>query len=390
MRTLSFHAGTAGKVQQNQVVRSLSHTQRKTYDRYQKHGNEDIDKSMTQYNLDLQFQGGPIEEVISDRLEKKYKGKKQIRKDAVVMREIIAGPSSEIFEGMTIEQKQKMLEKFIRDAKPWLEKEFGKKNVLGASGHLDETNPHVHFMIMPLTKDGRLSQKDFFKGPADLKRQHREFREHMNRKSWGFSLDNKYEDAEGVPLPAYKANAKAIEEKRVQQTEMIQELADTGWRDRAKQTAYDDVHARVLRKEREWLDEWEKDLHGVSGRLRASEERNWQTMRELSKREAALEERENRIAAAEARMQEREQDMAKRSRVLTAVAVTVLEGDPKRPNSCAQIREKGVEAFKPDSLQAVLAGSIEDMRRGVRREMGGIQAIQREIDRQELQDGPEM
>lgn len=381
-------------MQQNQVVRSLCHTQRKTYDRYQNHGNEDIDKSMTQYNLDLQFQGEPIEKVISDRLEKKYKGKKQIRKDAVVMREIIASPSSEIFEGMTIEQKQKTLEKFIRDAKPWLEKEFGKKNVLGASGHLDETNPHVHFMIMPLTKDGRLSQKDFFKGPADLKRQHREFREHMNGKSWAFDLDNKYEKAEGVPLPVYKANAKAIEEKRAQQTEMIEELADTGWRNRAEQAAYEDIHARVLYKERESLDEWQKDLQERSERLRASEEQNWMARREMSKREVALEKREKdaaeRIAVAEARLQQREEDMTKRNRLLTAVAVTILEGDPKRPNSCAQIRERGVEAFKLDSLQAVLAGSIEDMRRGVRRQMGGIQAIQREIDRQELQDGPEM
>jgi len=206
-------------------------------------------------------------------------------------------------------------------------------------------------------------------------------------------LGNKYEQVEGVPLPAYKANAKAIEEKRVQQTEMVQELADTGWRDRAEQTAYNDVYARVLREEREWMDEWQKDLQGISERLRASEEQNWMVSREIEKREKALVQQEReaaeRIAVAETRIQQREQNMMKHSRLLTAVAVTILEGDPKRLKSCAQIREKGVEAFPPDKVQAVLAGSIEDMRRGVRRQMGGIQAIQREIDRQE-KDGPEL
>lgn len=366
MRTLSFHAGTAGKVKQNQVVKSLCHTQRKTYERYQNHGNEDIDKSMTQYNLDFQFQGGRIETVISDRLEKEYTGKKQIRKDAVVLREIIASPSSELFEGMTIEQQQKTLEKFIRDAKPWFEKEFGKKNVLGASGHLDETNPHVHFMVMPLTKDGRLSQKDFFKNPTDMKRQHREFREHMNSKKWAFDLENKYEKAEGVPLPAYKANAKAIEEKRTQQTQMIEELNDTGWRERAEQAVLDDVYARVLRKERESLYKFQEDLERRSERIKAFEDHIKVASREIEERDIILD--------------QREQDMMKHNRLLTTVALAILESDLKRINIYSGIQEKGLEFLSLDELRTELIGSINDISYGLREKIDTSQVIDQEID----------
>ena len=39
---------------------------------------------------------------------------------------------------------------------------FGSKNVVYAKVHLDETTPHMHLGIVPLTSDGRLSAKDVF------------------------------------------------------------------------------------------------------------------------------------------------------------------------------------------------------------------------------------
>jgi chromosome segregation ATPase len=41
----------------------------------------------------------------------------------------------------------------------WAYKEFGKKNVLSAELHLDETTPHLHMMVLPETPEGRLSAK---------------------------------------------------------------------------------------------------------------------------------------------------------------------------------------------------------------------------------------
>lgn len=284
MPHLSYHAGTAGKVQKKQVKSSLRHTQRKTYGAYQNHGNKDIDKKKTKYNLDYEFQKAPVQDVVEDRLENSYKGKRAVRKDAVVIREIIAQPSSEVFIGMTVEEQQEKIAQFVKDAKPWLEKEFGKKNLLGASAHLDETNPHVHFMVMPLTKDGRLSQKDFFKGPGDFQRQHRQFREHMNKKGWAFDLSNKYESAEGVSLNALKENGEEVEENRVKLTNKIREnkklakeLAETPEvqkeaLDMAVQEFRSGDGAAVHQKMREELEEeFEEDRKLVAERFKMAE-----------------------------------------------------------------------------------------------------------------------
>lgn len=226
MGYLSFHAGTEGKVKRADIRKATGHTFRESEGRYKTHSNKEIDRSKTHLNIDAFIDGKKIETLVEERLERDYSGKRALRKDAVVVREIIAQPSADYFEGMNDEEKKARLEIFIGDSYSWFAEEFGAENVLGYSGHLDETNPHVHFAIMPMTQDGRVSQKDFFKGPSDLKRQHRQFREHMNNLGWGFSLENKNENAEGVDLDTYKNNAETIESQRAEitrQTRLMKE-----------------------------------------------------------------------------------------------------------------------------------------------------------------------
>lgn len=227
MANLIYHAGTAGKIKMNQLTRAVCHTFRKTKNVYKNHGNVDINKSLTKYNDDftlLEYEGMTVDEIVRARIAKEYQGK-TLRKDAVVLREVITAPSSDIFEGMDIEQRKETMNKFVRDAHSWFAFEFGEDNVVGASIHLDETSPHIHVAIMPMTDKGSLAQKKFFKSPADLKRQHRQYREHMRKRGWDFDLDNKYEDVDAFELPVYKANAKKIEAMRKEQTDAIRELA---------------------------------------------------------------------------------------------------------------------------------------------------------------------
>ena len=43
-------------------------------------------------------------------------------------------------------------------------REFGEKNIVSFIVHLDELNPNAHAVIVPITKDGRLSAKEMFGG----------------------------------------------------------------------------------------------------------------------------------------------------------------------------------------------------------------------------------
>lgn len=247
---LGFHAGTAGKATQKTIQGMIRHTLRKSK-KTKNHSNEDINKDNTKYNIDYTINKKSTEDLIVDRLENDYKGKRKLRKDQVIIREVITQPSKEYFDGMTMEQKRDEMDRFMRDALPWFMKEFGKKNVVGASAHLDETNPHGHIMVLPMTDDGRVSQTDFFKGPKHLAAQHKSYREHMIARGWDFEKENKYEDVDEVDLPTYKANATKIEKGRKEQTEAIRGLMSD---DEIRQEATEAVLNDILREEREKMD----------------------------------------------------------------------------------------------------------------------------------------
>ena len=53
---------------------------------------------------------------------------------------------------------------YIAAAVRWLEARHGKANVVCVNMQLDETSPHLVAYVVPLTKDGRLSAKDFLGG----------------------------------------------------------------------------------------------------------------------------------------------------------------------------------------------------------------------------------
>ena len=42
----------------------------------------------------------------------------------------------------------------------FLEDEYGKENIVKLELHRDEKTPHFHAIVVPLTKDGRLSAKE--------------------------------------------------------------------------------------------------------------------------------------------------------------------------------------------------------------------------------------
>lgn len=39
-------------------------------------------------------------------------------------------------------------------------KEYGAENILYVTVHMDEKTPHMHFGVVPITEDGRLSVKE--------------------------------------------------------------------------------------------------------------------------------------------------------------------------------------------------------------------------------------
>src|SRR5699024_2239780 len=51
----------------------------------------------------------------------------------------------------------------------FLEQEYGKDNLLYATVHMDEKTPHMHYGVVPITDDGRLSAKEVVGNKKALK-----------------------------------------------------------------------------------------------------------------------------------------------------------------------------------------------------------------------------
>lgn len=291
MSHLVYHAGAEGKIKKSDTKGLVRHTFRRTEKVYKNHSNDRINKDLTKHNVDVIFYDEKLKaevmkaegafsnsrqksmvNLIEDKAKYEYRGKRALQKNAVLAREIISNPSRDMFEGLGIEQQKALMLEFTKDACEWMRKEFGERNVLGYSIHLDETHPHTHFVIMPMTEDGRISQKDFFKGPADLKRQHREYRAFMNERGWSFDMENKYEAFDDVPMPVYKANAERLEQMRAEQTEALRN-AQKAAESRLNDDYINNLAVRMLLDEkeeelREKLKREKEELQGQVDKLR--------------------------------------------------------------------------------------------------------------------------
>lgn len=58
---------------------------------------------------------------------------------------------------------------YFADALSWLKARHGQDNILSAAVHLDEMTPHLVVYVVPMTKDGRLSAREFLGGPKIMR-----------------------------------------------------------------------------------------------------------------------------------------------------------------------------------------------------------------------------
>lgn len=100
---------------------------------------------------------------------------KPLRKDAVITRGVMLQLDPKWFEDHCPDWRTTGLDdearRLIQVQLEWACQEFGQENIVGGSIDLDETSPHLQLSIVPVTRDGRLSQKDFFRGPGHFKKQ---------------------------------------------------------------------------------------------------------------------------------------------------------------------------------------------------------------------------
>ena len=169
------------------------------------HTNKDIDWSRSALNYDLcpdqnrHFYGAVKRRIAELQLPR------AVRKDAVVMAQVLVTSDRAFFDALSKEQT----ERFFRDSYAFLSARFGADNVVSSIVHLDEKTPHMHFNFVPVTADGRLSAKQLFT-PASLRELQDAFIEQVGSK-YGLERGKLGSDAEHLDTLEYKIKCKQAE-----------------------------------------------------------------------------------------------------------------------------------------------------------------------------------
>ena len=129
-----------------------------------------------------------LAEKINTRILEGKKDGKAIRKDAVKYVSVLLSVS----HGVDIDINQWMGDNYI-----FLAKEFGVRNIVDFTLHMDERTPHIHATIVPITRDGRLSAKELIGDKKNLTRLQTVYAESMAK--YGLKRGHHYSPGENVP-----------------------------------------------------------------------------------------------------------------------------------------------------------------------------------------------
>ena len=81
------------------------------------------------------------------------------------------------FDNLTPEDERKFFEKSLEFTQEY----FGEKNIFSAIVHKDETTPHMHVNLVPITKNGKLSAKEVIGNRKDLEQMQDKYFEKISK-----------------------------------------------------------------------------------------------------------------------------------------------------------------------------------------------------------------
>lgn len=119
--------------------------------------NPDVDMSRSEDNYDL-ISCDNYKRSIKEKLSNLVESSRAVRKDAVVVCNFIVTSDNETMNALGADRQRE----FFQDSVKWFSDRYGADRVLNATVHMDETAPHLHIGVMPITQDGRLSAKAIF------------------------------------------------------------------------------------------------------------------------------------------------------------------------------------------------------------------------------------
>ena len=163
---MSYQQLHAGKVKLSGLGGIYHHL----LDRNRVKTNPDIDLSRSKLNHSIEnLSPDNLIRNVRQRIKQLHL-KRKPRIDAVGIEDIVVGASADLMLQLGAEKR----EQYFTDALHFFQNRYGKENVMYCQCHMDESNPHIHIGVVPVTADGRLSARDIF-NPKTLEKLQTDF-----------------------------------------------------------------------------------------------------------------------------------------------------------------------------------------------------------------------
>ena len=345
-----------------------NHTER--FDDAHKHTNKSIDPSKSADNINLrpEYEGTSYKQRFEAIVNsERYTGRRRKDGSALVIEggknatvkmlqlSVNIGQVDEDGNPVDTLSKDDYIKLYKDDILPMLEDTFGADNIIGSAIHVDESKPHLHVDIVPLTPEGKLSAKQVVGGRGKMHQRQKQWLETMQAKRPDLNFERKKEGVKGLELDKLK------ELTEVAKNEASEWLKDM----RAEYNSRLHILSKVKNvqdKEQVRLNSWER-------RLKQTEQAQTDKARELAQDQKRLDEALPLLDKVAAEQMQLEKQQAEKSAELDAREKTV-EG---RESAVAR-REQGIDKTVAertqkavgertralDSRERVLAGKEQD------------------------------
>ena len=199
------------------------HTER--FDNKHKHTNESIDPSKSDQNINLRPDlQGTYNQRFNKIMDEHYTGRR--KKDGtpwlasgknasikLLQISVNIGEVDDAGKPINKMSDEELVKLYKDDIYPMLEEEYGRENILGAAIHLDESKPHLHLDVVPLTADGRLSAKEVVGGKGKMHQNQSKWLEKMQEKRPDLNFVRKKDGVNGLELDKLKELTAIAEDK---------------------------------------------------------------------------------------------------------------------------------------------------------------------------------
>lgn len=277
-----YAVATMKKMKADNLPGILRHDFRET----DHHKNQDIDVDRSSQNYDLVADRKIRKNDVMNYIAEHRTGKRAVRKDAVVLDEWIISSDQGFFADMSSEAARG----YFKTAVSYFGDLVGNDRIMYASVHVDESTPHMHMGIVPMTKDGKLSSKQVFDRNT-LRKIQSEFPKYMQEHGYKVVRGSEKSQRKKLSVDEFKHAKEA--EKQVKQS-----MIDMGVDLAPDKFQYKD---KILKDNPEAQHELmhdfslQKIIQAIMQAFRKFEERLKTREKAVAKRERELEQREKAL-----------------------------------------------------------------------------------------------